>query len=274
MKNAAQKNIAPSERQDATPSPLIPPANSRPFDAVTILGVRVDCVSPGETLAEIDRFVAARTPHHIVTADASMVVTARHDPALRAIIEGADLVTPDGFGILWASRQMRTPVPYKVSGVDLVGELCRLSPTKGYRIFFFGAGPGVAEEAAAKMRALYPGTQIVGTRDGFFTPAQEPEVVAQIQAARPDIVLVALGIPKQEKWIARHKNALGAAVLVGVGGSFDVFSGRVRRAPPFMQQHGFEWLYRLYKNPRKFAKVMTLPEFAWLTLRQRFGGAA
>jgi len=274
MKNAAQKNSAPLEGQDGAPLPSIPPRTSRPFSSVTILGVRVDCVSPGETLAEVDCFVAAGTPHHIVTADASMVVTARHDSTLRAIIEGADLVTPDGFGILWASRQMRTPVPYKVSGVDLVGELCRLSPTKGYRIFFFGAGPGVAEEAAAKLRARYPGTQIVGTRDGFFTPDQEPEVVAQIQAAHPDIVLVALGIPKQEKWIARHKDALGAAVLVGVGGSFDVFSGRVRRAPPFMQQHGFEWLYRLYKNPRKFAKVMTLPEFAWLTLRQRFGGAA
>ena len=274
MKNAVPKNSAPSERQGGAPAPITPRETARPFRSVTILGVRVDCVSPAETLAEIDRFIAARIPHHIVTADASMVVTARHDPALRTIIEKADLVTPDGFGILWASRQMRTPVPYKVSGVDLVGEVCRLSPTKGYRIFFFGAGPGVAEEAAAKLRALYPGTQIVGTRDGFFTPAQEPEVLAQIQAAHPDIVLVALGIPKQEKWIARHKDATGAAVLVGVGGSFDVFSGRVRRAPPFMQQHGFEWLYRLYKNPRKFAKVMTLPEFAWLTLRQRFGGAA
>jgi len=274
MKNAVQKNIVPSQEQGDAPSPPINPKESDPFGSVTILGVRVDCVSPAETLAEIDRFVAAGTPHHIVTADASMVVTARHDPALRAIIESADLVTPDGFGILWASRQIRTPVPYKVSGVDLVGELCRLSPTKGYRIFFFGAGPGIAEEAAAKMRALYPGTQIVGTRDGFFTPAQEPEVLAQIRAAAPDIVLVALGIPKQEKWIARNKDASGAALLVGVGGSFDVFSGRVRRAPPFMQQHGFEWLYRLYKNPRKIAKVMSLPECAWLTLRQRFLGAA
>ena len=276
MKNAVPKRSAPSDRQGSPPAlPTRVPTNPHaagPFGSVTILGIRVDCVSPSETLTEIDHFVASRTPHHIVTADASMVVTARHDPALRAIIEAADLVTPDGFGILWASRQMRTPVPHKVSGVDLVGELCRLSPAKGYRIFFFGAGPGVAEEAAVKMRVLYPGTQIVGTRDGFFTPAQEPEVVAQIQATRPDIVLVALGIPKQEKWIARYKDILGAAVLVGVGGSFDVFSGRVRRAPPFMQQHGFEWLYRLYKNPRKFSKVMTLPEFAWLTLRQRFGG--
>jgi len=138
MKNAAQKTIVPLEKQNNVHAPLIPPSVSGPFGSVTILGVRVDCISPGETLAEIDRYVAARTPHHIVTADASMVVTARHDPALREIIARADLVTPDGFGILWASRQMRTPVPHKVSGVDLVGELCRLSPAKGYRLFFSG----------------------------------------------------------------------------------------------------------------------------------------
>ena len=243
------------------------------MDSVTVLGVRVDCVSAEDTLAAIDAFVASHRPHYIVTADASMVVTARHDPELRAIIEAADLVTPDGFGILWASRLLRTPVPSKVSGVDLSSDLCRLSSSKGYRIFFFGAGPGVAEEAAGKMRARFPGAQIVGTRDGFFKAAQEPEIVAQIQAAAPDIVLVALGIPKQEKWIARHKEALGASVLIGVGGSFDVFSGRVSRASPWMQQHGLEWLYRLYKNPRKISKVMTLPEFALLTLRQRFLGA-
>ncbi len=234
----------------------------------------MDCVSAEETLVAIDRFIASRRPHYIVTADASMVVTARHDPALRAIIEGADLVTPDGFGILWASRLLRTPVPSKVSGVDLSSELCRLSASKGYRIFFFGAGPGVAEEAAGRMRAHFPGAQIVGTRDGFFTAAQEPEIVAQIQAMKPDIILVALGIPKQEKWIARHKAALGASVLIGVGGSFDVFSGRVNRASPWMQTHGLEWLYRLYKNPRKISKVMTLPEFALLALRQRFLGAS
>jgi N-acetylglucosaminyldiphosphoundecaprenol N-acetyl-beta-D-mannosaminyltransferase len=238
--------------------------------SVTILGMRVDCVSPAETLTAIDQFVALKTPHHIVTADASMVVTARHDPELHAIIDAADLVTPDGAGILWASRLFGTPIPHRVSGVDLVGELCRLSPSKGYRLFFFGSGPRVAEEAAVKMRAHFPGTQIVGTRDGYFSAEQEPEIVAQIQATQADIVLVALGIPKQEKWIAKHKAELGASVLIGVGGSFDVFSGRVKRAPLIMQRNGFEWLYRLLQNPKKINKVLTLPEFALLALRQRF----
>ncbi len=243
-------------------------------DGVEILGLRVDRVSTEEALAAIDGFIAARTPHHVVTADASMVVHARQDAELRAIVDGADLVTPDGAGILWAGRLLGTPIPHKVSGVDLVGDLCRLSPATGHRIFFFGAGPQVAQEAAERMRERFPGTRIVGVRDGFFSPAQEPEVVAEIKAAAPDIVLVALGIPKQEKWIARHKAALGCPVFIGVGGSFDVHSGRVQRAPVWMQRGSLEWLYRLSKNPRKIGKVMTLPRFALLALRRRFLGAA
>ena len=243
------------------------------MDSVTILGLRVDRVSPEETLAAIDSFIADGHPHHIVTADASMAVIARRDPALRAIVTEADLVTPDGAGILWASRLLGMAVPHKVSGVDLVGDLCRLSGAKGYRVFFLGAAPGVAEEAAEKMRSRWPGTQIVGTRDGYFTPEQEPDVLAEIQKAAPNIILVAFGIPRQEKWIERHKAVLGAAVLIGVGGSFDVFSGRVRRAPLWMQRSSLEWLYRLSKNPKKIGKVMTLPQFALLALRQRFLGA-
>lgn len=243
------------------------------MDSVTILGLRVDRVSVGETLAAIDRFIQEKTPHTIVTADASMAVIARQDPELHAIVEGADLVTPDGAGILLASRLLGVPVSYKVSGVDLVAHLCALSPGKGYRIFFLGAAPGVAAEAAEKAQVRWPGTHIVGVRDGYFTPEQEPTVLAQIKAAAPDIVMVAFGIPKQEKWIARHKAALGVPVFMGIGGSFDVLSGRVKRAPVFMQRFGFEWLYRLIQNPKKISKVMTLPQFALLVLRQRFLGA-
>ena len=240
---------------------------------MTILGLRVDRVSVEETLTMIDRFIRERTPRTVVTADASMAVIARHDPELHKIVDAADLVTPDGAGILIASRLLGVPVRYKVSGVDLVARLCALSPSKGYKLFFLGAAPGIAAEAAAKARARWPGTQIVGVCDGYFTPEQEPGVLAQIKAAAPDIVLVAFGIPKQEKWIDRNKAALGVPVFMGIGGSFDVLSGRVKRAPVFMQRFGFEWLYRLIQNPKKISKVMTLPQFALLVLRQRFLGA-
>ena len=229
--------------------------------------MRVDRVDMAAATALIEKFIAERTPHHIVTADASMVVTASEDPEFAGIVASADLVTPDGAGILWATKRLGTPVQTKVSGVDLAARCCALSAEKGWRIFFFGASPGIAEEAAARMQARHPGTQIVGFRDGYFTPEQEPEVVAQIKAARPDILLVALGIPKQEKFIQKHKESLGVPVCIGVGGTLDVFSGTVRRAPRWMQNSGLEWAYRLASNPKKISKVALLPRFVLMTLR-------
>ncbi len=244
------------------------------MDSVEILGLRVDCPAPADMPAMLARCIADRTPRHVVTADASMVVLARRDPALMQIVRHADLVTPDGAGILWASRLFRTPIPHKISGVDLVADICRLSAQHGWRVFFLGAAPGVAALAADNLRARFPGAQIVGTRDGYFSPADEPQVVAEIQAARPDVLLVAFGIPKQEKWITAHKAALQVPVSIGIGGSFDVYSGRVKRAPVWMQRASLEWLYRLASNPKKIGKVMTLPQFALLALRRRFLGAA
>jgi len=244
-------------------------STSPPPDSVRILGLRIDLVSMDSALARIEKFIAERVPRYLVTADASMVVTAKDDPELAGIVDRADLVTPDGAGILWASRKLRTPITNKVSGVDLVAEMVRLSQEKGYRIYFFGAGPGVAEEAAANLLKRYPGAHIVGTRDGYFKPDQEAEIVAQIKAAKPDMLFVAMGIPKQEKWITRYKDEIGVPVSAGIGGSFDVYSGRVKRAPVFMQKNGLEWLHRLAANPKKIGKVMTLPKFVMMTLRQR-----
>jgi N-acetylglucosaminyldiphosphoundecaprenol N-acetyl-beta-D-mannosaminyltransferase len=240
------------------------------MERVRIVGLPIDPVSMESALGHLETYIAEKTPRHVVTADASMAVIARRDPDLRAIVERADLVTPDGFGILWAARLLRLPIAHKVSGVDLVGELCRLSSKKGYRLFFLGAGRGVADQAAENLRARYPGAQIVGTNDGFFLPEANAEVVARIAAARPDVVLVAFGIPRQEKWITKHKEEIGASVYIGIGGSFDVYSGLVKRAPVWMQNHGLEWLYRLCANPKKIKKVMTLPRFALLALRQRY----
>lgn len=229
--------------------------------------MRVDRVTMDDTLALMERFIADRTPRHIVTADASMIVTYNEDKDFADIVDRADLVTPDGAGILWASRHLGQPVTAKVSGVDLAARACALSQEKNWRIFFFGAAPGVAEEARARIQARYPGALIVGHRDGYYKPEQEAQVVEEIRAARPDILLVAMGIPRQEKFIARHKAALGVPILIGVGGTLDVFSGTVKRAPVWMQKSGTEWLYRLASNPKKISKVAMLPRFALMTLR-------
>lgn len=239
------------------------------LECVPLHGVRVHRVTMQQTLETLDRFIRAGGPHHVVTLDASMCVMARDDAELRAIVGGAELSTPDSAGVLWACRKLGRPLAQRVSGVEIVEQLCRLSPDKGYRLFFFGAAPGVAEDAAGRMQERYPGCNVVGTRDGFFKPEEEPAIVEQIRAAKPDVLCVALGIPKQEKWIARHRAELGVPVLIGVGGTFDVHSGRVKRAPRWMQRLNLEWLYRLAKNPRKIGKVMTLPKFVLMTLRTR-----
>lgn len=242
------------------------------MESVSLLGIRIDCLSMGEAIEDFERYIAEKRPHHVVTADASMVVTARRDSELAAIVQKADLVTPDGAGLLWASKLLGRPILHRVSGVDLVAELARLSARKGYRLYFLGAAPGVADAAAQNLRERFAGAQIVGTRHGFFTPADEAGIVDDIAKAQPDVLLVAFGIPKQEKFIDRHKDALGVPILIGVGGSFDVYSGRVKRAPKWMQNRGLEWLYRLWQNPRKLGKVMTLPQFALLAIRARLTG--
>jgi N-acetylglucosaminyldiphosphoundecaprenol N-acetyl-beta-D-mannosaminyltransferase len=238
-------------------------------DCIELLGLKINRLQMSEALAEISRFVSEGKPHHVVTADASMVVLARKDHELHKIVLAADLVTPDGAGILWASRLLGCPIKNKVSGVDLVEQLCRVSCETGLRLFFLGAGPGVAEAASENLKQKYPGANIVGTRHGFFQPDEESSLVQQIAETKPDVLFVAFGIPKQEKFIDRNKAALGASVSIGVGGSFDVYSGLVKRAPVWMQNAGLEWIYRLSQNPKKIGKVMTLPKFACIAIKAK-----
>ena len=228
---------------------------------VRILGLPVHDVNMESTLAALDAFICARTAHHVVTADASMLVMAQDDEGLREIIAKADLVTPDSVGILWAAKRQGKPLRERVSGVDIVEMLCARSTSCGYRIYFLGAGPGVAEQAAERMRLRYPGAQIVGTRDGFFKDEDSAAIVEEIRACKPDVLCVAMGIPKQEKWIAAHRDRLEVPILIGVGGTLDVLSGNVRRAPVWMQRFALEWLWRVLSNPRKISKVLLLPRF-------------
>jgi N-acetylglucosaminyldiphosphoundecaprenol N-acetyl-beta-D-mannosaminyltransferase len=239
-----------------------------PIEWVDLLDVRISRVDQEEALAILTGFVASGQPHLVVTADAAGVVTAAADAEFRAVVRGADLVTPDSAGILWAARRLGTPLPERVSGVDLVERLCQLSGKHGWSIFFYGAAPGVAEAAAARLQERFPGMRIAGTAHGFLSDKEQRALEERIRAARPDLLFVALGIPRQEKWIWSRKEALGVPVSMGVGGSFDVFAGQVTRAPIWMQRRGLEWLYRLWKNPRKISKVATLPRFVLLVLRR------
>ena len=250
---------------------LKPKISHHPYEGLAVadvLGCNIHCVGMDEALAIAERFLSERTPHHIVTADASAVVIAQRDEEFRSILNTADLVVPDSNGVVWACRMLGYPVRERVAGVDLMDRLCRLAAERGFSAFFYGAAPGVAEAAAKNLEAAYPGLRVVGTMHGYAPDSEESSIVARIRALRPDMLFVALGIPRQEKWIHRNKQALGVPLAMGVGGSLDCFSGRVKRAPVWLRERGLEWAYRLAKDPRKFRKVAMLPHFALMVLLQ------
>lgn len=228
---------------------------------VTILGVPVDAITMGEAVARIDGFIEKRTPVLVATANAEMLMRATHDGALRRILQGAAMVTPDGAGTVWAAHHLGYAMPERVAGYDMVQELMREAPAKRRRIFFFGSAPGVADKAKKKAEQLYPGIEIVGTRNGFFTAADEPAIIEEIKAAHPDILLAALGVPKQEKWLAKHLGELGVPVAIGVGGTFDVMAGVMKRAPCWMQRAKLEWLFRGMMQPKRAGRLLALPRF-------------
>lgn len=220
-------------------------------------------------IAKIDGFIRDGGFHHVVTADASMIVDAQTDTDLRRIIEEAALVTPDSAGVLWGARKLGLHLPAKVSGVDLVDEVCALSSRTGCRVFFLGAEPGIADLAREKLSLRHPGCNIVGSRHGYF-PAESDEVVAQeVAEFQPDVLFVAMGIPRQEKFIRKTAEIIKPKVAIGVGGSFDVYSGKTKRAPVICQKLKIEWLWRLLLNPSKWRKTLKLPQYVKLILRSR-----
>lgn len=236
-------------------------------EPVSILGLPVDRLNMDETMAALEMFVLEQKPHLVVTADAAGIVQAQSDPEWHDIFSTADLRTPDSVGVLWAAKRRGFPIRERVSGVDLVDRICALSADKGYRIYFLGAAPGVADLAAEKLRLKHPGCNIVGSRHGYF-PADSDTVVAQeVAETKPDFLLVAMGIPRQEKFIKATEHIIQASVAMGVGGSFDVFSGKAKRAPLLFQKLKLEWLWRLILNPKKISKAKNLPIFVWMVLK-------
>ena len=230
-------------------------------ERVEILGVKVDAVTMAQAVERVQELISARKPAIVATANAEMLMRATHDAELHQILNAAELVVPDGAGTVWAAHHLGYEMPERVAGYDLVQELLKLAPKKSQRIFFFGSAPGIAEKAKAKAETLYPGIEIAGTRNGFFTAADEPEIIAQIRNSRADILLAALGVPKQEKWLAAHKSELNVPVSIGVGGTLDVMAGAVRRAPKWMQRAKLEWLFRAMLQPSRAGRLIALPKF-------------
>lgn len=219
--------------------------------SISIHGIRLVNLAMDEALAAIEAALAARQPTRISFVNADCINIAAVDASYRETLASTDWAFIDGIGMRIAGRIMDQPVRDNVNGTDLFPRLCESLAQQGQRLFLYGAQPGVAAAAAEWAQARFPGLQICGARDGYHPAHAEAEVVAGIRASGADVVLVALGAPRQEAWIARNMAASGAIVALGVGGLFDYYSGRIPRAPLWMRRLGLEWLFRLIQEPRR-----------------------
>jgi exopolysaccharide biosynthesis WecB/TagA/CpsF family protein len=238
---------------------------------IHILDLPVDAITYEEWLTLIEKWVdhSDTMPHHICTINPEFMMIAQRDVNFFNILSRADLCVPDGVGLLWAAKYLGHPLPERVTGSDGVPKIAARAAEKGWRLFFLGAAPGVAEKGAEILRARHPGLQIVGAFSGSPAPNEEDEIVARVNQAQADILFVAYGAPEQDKWIARNLPRLRVKMAMGVGGAFDFIAGVVPRAPLWMQRMGLEWLFRLYLQPWRFRRMLRLPLFVLAVLRRR-----
>jgi len=257
---------------------FLPNESGEALAQVDILGVPVHCVDVEGTLAQIALWIDAAHAdpktglRQICTVNPEFVVDARRDAQFAAVLRRADLRVPDGIGVVWAARLQGVRLAERVTGSDGIYALCRRAAHEGWRVFFLGAAPGVAERTAEVLAGLYPGLPVAGTFAGSPENADWPEIAARLAAAQPDVLLVAYGHPRQDQWIDRHRDVLPAAVAMGVGGAFDFVAGVTTRAPVWMRRLGLEWLHRLIRQPWRWRRMAKLPVFAaaalWQALRR------
>lgn len=262
---------------------------------INLLGAEVDVVNIDKAEEQIAGFVSNSNPHQVVTLNPEMLYAAQGEPELLDLINSASLVTADGIGIVWALRLRGAPVHERVTGIDLMLRLVARSEIEGWRVFFLGSAPGIAEEAASRLKENYPRLKVAGVCHGFFETVdnslkhgckglenpplsglegrqerpdlQEKDVITMVRQASPHLLFVGMGNPRQEKLIARNLNLFKVPVAMGVGGSFDVIAGKVMRAPVWMRRLHLEWAGRLVREPRRWRRMLILPRFVWLVLR-------
>lgn len=236
---------------------------------IEILGVPTDCVDMTQAIEEVEAMVARNRPEAIIAVNPEKVIKARGDARLLGQMRRAGLLIPDGIGMVAAARLLRLGRMGRVPGSELMPAICERAAKRGYRIFLFGAGPEVNQKTVDVLRRRYPGLQIVGYQHGYLEEKEMPSLIDRINSSGAEILFVALGSPKQELWIDRYLPELRVKVCQGVGGTFDVLSGRVKRAPASFRKLHLEWFYRLITQPKRLVRQTALPKFAYLVLRQK-----
>jgi N-acetylglucosaminyldiphosphoundecaprenol N-acetyl-beta-D-mannosaminyltransferase len=240
-------------------------------DSIDILGCRLDLLDQDDATEAILRFAREGAAAQVVTLGTEMVVYAQRDPAFRTVINDSALSLCDTVGVLAVARRRGAQLDDRVTGVELMERLCQNAAPEGLPVYLFGGAEGVAADAAAILEVSFPGLIIAGTRNGFYTNEEEAAIVETIRNSGARILFVGLGSPRQEMWLARNLRATGCGAGIGVGGSFDVISGRVKRAPMIWRQLGIEWLYRLIREPHRVRRQLALPYFVWLVVLDRLG---
>ncbi len=236
---------------------------------VSVFGVPVCKWGMTDTVAHLTDAVADKVPHHVITANPIMMMAAIENPDYKAMMQTAELIVADGTGLVWAAQKGGDPVAERVPGYELLHELMKQGERRGWKVYLLGSAPDVVKETARRLALQYPGVTIAGYRDGYFGPDQDQEVIDEIVKAAPDLLFVARGADTQEPWIAKYKDVLRVPVMMGVGGSFDVISGRTKRAPMAFRKLRLEWMYRLLKEPTRFRRMLALPKFAVRVLREK-----
>ena len=237
---------------------------------IDVMGLKFDSMTMDETLSRAEALLRGDKAAYVVTPNAEIAYEALHDVQLREMLNGADLMLPDGAGVVLASKLLRTPVKQKVAGVDFAVGLLGVLERNGQSLYLLGGKPGIGELAAQKMLEAHPQLRIAGIADGYFQ--DEAPVIAKINASGADALFVCLGAPKQERFMVQHQQELHVHLMAGLGGSLDAFAGTVQRAPAWMIRLNLEWLYRLIREPKRFRRMLRLPKYLWAVMLKRIRG--
>jgi len=237
---------------------------------VEFMGAKIDALTMQETLDHVSEVIRTRQHVQHVVVNVAKLMTMRRDRKLREIVNNSDLINADGAGVVLGARLLGINIPERVAGIDLMNRLVELASRHDYRIFFLGAEEGIVRDVLSHYRNLFPNLQICGYQNGYFSSEEEATVAQKIRQAKPDILFVAMSSPKKEKFISQYKEQMNVPFVMGVGGSFDVVAGKVKRAPAWMQSYGMEWFYRLVQEPGRMWKryLVTNIEFGWALANQ------